>query len=880
MSVIFIQNKGVQKSKGVFLFGSVLLIVLSVLFSAPKSTHAAGVDVYLKVATGVVTDTTFTGDGSASNPYGAPAGNIDTVMNGILNPSATQYVLKNQPVDTKVAIHLANGTYLTAGYSTNNGCGVSNGCPSQWLLPSNTSIIGESRDATVIRLSEKFFTNPASKGRLGDILVIRGDGGWNTKTVPKAEGIQNLTIDANYATLVALFNTTDPLFSQQTPSNKTRVGGVWLFGEGNFVDTVRIKDIGNYYGAGVMESFGALLQLSDAGVANPAVRYNINCTASPTDTNCSRIVNSIYEEGNLHPSLKNRSGLFTQETIFNITGSWNSNGVNNDPADPSRKDVFMNGSVIANNTITFTNTDGEHNSFQGYSVHHTYGGKVFGNTAQNIAMGYYSDWWQDYNLEIYNNQFSGVSIGVDVKTDALPNFKKIGYNIHDNTIAVIPINDGARAGIRILRNNYSTTDGLYYPPSPYVRELSNFRIANNRINFVSAPSGAFANSALFIGEVSGLDISNNVFDSRFNQSTSALEEAYRYFFLPPITSNGILYRDAGVSVSGNTNTSGTNVDCLLKTTDVYLLATTTHQTKCATAPALPVSSVVCNSVSPTQTAINVKDFGAVGNGAVDDRQAIQNAFDCAVSLSSNTRPLTVAFPAGTYAIRSSHPTDGSYQDLELGSWDKVTAVSLDGSVATDGTYLSELVTSTSLQNANANGRALLAVFGKNKNFKINHLSFASTQGNTSTVANQGLYLVGGANNEIANFEVSGNRFKNFSLELGLSGVLNGKIFNNQFLMEKGRDSGTARMNFGLPNVGLWAFSNANGSNNNLEIYNNTYDGCADSSFNLATQSTSHLCGDGFIFGQPKNALIHDNQIKHFSFEGINVGNGNNGALGD
>ncbi|MEK7574905.1 MAG: MBG domain-containing protein [Patescibacteria group bacterium] len=541
--------------------------------SGPPPLPLGVVDVFIKSAASFTDPSVFNGTGTFDNPYGAPAGNLDAVMSNILPITNEMYVLRGQPEGTKVVIHLQNGTYITAGYSSNNTCGIGNGCLPQWTLPSNFSIEGETREGTIIRLAEGFFTN-TNKTRLADIAVVMGDGyRWvsGARAVPLAEGLKNLTIDANYSTLVEKFNIAP--FSKPVPENRTRVHGAHLFGEGNFVDNVRLKNIGNYYGTEGTESFGFLLLLSSHGVANPNTRYNASCSGDVTDIGCSRIVNSIYEETNLHSSLRNRRGL---STIFNITGSWDTDN----PADVARRDVFMNRSVIANNIIRFTGVNGEDSAFQGYSVHHTYGGKVFNNIAENIAAGYYSDWWQDYNLEIYDNHFLGVSRGIDITTDRLPNFKKIGYNIHNNEITVVPINDGARAGIRIHRNSFNPADTVYYPPSPYARELRNFRIADNDIRLTSNPVGAFENSAMLITEVSGLELSGNTLDSRFNQDSNTLAEKYRYFYTPKMALDNGIHFNSGVSFSGNKNTFGASLDCVVPGTEIYLLATSTHQEHC------------------------------------------------------------------------------------------------------------------------------------------------------------------------------------------------------------------------------------------------------------------------------------------------------------
>ena len=59
------------------------------------------------------------------------------------------------------------------------------------------------------------------------------------------------------------------------------------------------------------------------------------------------------------------------------------------------------------------------------------------------------------------------------------------------------------------------------------------------------------------------------------------------------------------------------------------------------------------------TVVNVKDYGAKGDGVANDRTAIYNAFEYAV----NNLPATVYFPAGEYALRNG----GIYIPLPLGS---------------------------------------------------------------------------------------------------------------------------------------------------------------------------------------------------------------------
>lgn len=87
--------------------------------------------------------------------------------------------------------------------------------------------------------------------------------------------------------------------------------------------------------------------------------------------------------------------------------------------------------------------------------------------------------------------------------------------------------------------------------------------------------------------------------------------------------------------------------------------------------------------------VNVKDFGATGNGSTDDRAAIQSAIDYVEAIGNEYKRPEIVFPQGTYVINSSYPsaslpqgTYGSYSSFETKTFGLVfrdiTGVKLKG----------------------------------------------------------------------------------------------------------------------------------------------------------------------------------------------------------
>jgi hypothetical protein len=244
------------------------------------------------------------------------------------------------------------------------------------------------------------------------------------------------------------------------------------------------------------------------------------------------------------------------------------------------------------------------------------------------------------------------------------------------------------------------------------------------------------------------------------------------------------------------------------------------------------------------TMVNVKQFGAVGDGQTDDRPAIQAAMNFARQQGS----ATVYFDPGVYLLSSSTSANGQLAEPE---WNSNQAYSMN------------LIGNGAILRSGVVGSAILLVEGYWQNSTIQGLTFENTHGLTAATT-AAIAFSGGGANAIQDWRVAGNTFRNFSRHIAVSGVNSLDISDNQFFMTNGRDSGTGANP--EPNVGIWLFNNgSNGGSINITVQRNYYDGCSGGD---VSYSLSHRCGDGAVYGQGSNVRVTDNYLKGFSFEGV------------
>ncbi|MES2935614.1 MAG: glycosyl hydrolase family 28-related protein [Pseudomonadota bacterium] len=241
--------------------------------------------------------------------------------------------------------------------------------------------------------------------------------------------------------------------------------------------------------------------------------------------------------------------------------------------------------------------------------------------------------------------------------------------------------------------------------------------------------------------------------------------------------------------------------------------------------------------------LNVKDFGAIGNGIADDTDAINRAL-AAVA----TQKKSLYIPPGIYRC-DKMDANNHMLSLNGGGLDNIT-------IYGDGES-SHITTSVS------NSSTLLYVwaYAKNHNFSISGLKFSSTHAPATQVYQNGLFLqgTGGANFETA--AIRDNVFSGFGNTIGAQGVNGFQISDNTFLSPRGHDDSQGST---APAVYIWMHDNANGLCRNVSILNNVATGYSGSA-KIGSLVTKRPM-DGFVYGVAYGITISGNSTTNFSEE--------------
>jgi hypothetical protein len=243
--------------------------------------------------------------------------------------------------------------------------------------------------------------------------------------------------------------------------------------------------------------------------------------------------------------------------------------------------------------------------------------------------------------------------------------------------------------------------------------------------------------------------------------------------------------------------------------------------------------------SPT---INVKDFGARGDGVTDDTRAINIVLKAAQSERAN-----VYFPAGTYLCNQ---VDNYAHILEL-------SVGGSQSISVYGDGDKSKITTSS------NKRSVLLYitsYSAASGLTIKNLFFENTHG-LIAFATTGLFLQGTKGQDLNKVVVSGCRFEGFSNALGGQGINGWSITGNTFGSPKGHDNAK---NDTSPAVFCWIFDNANGHCTQVSVTNNTASGYTGTE--PMSKLVTHRPMDGFIFGTAYGITITGNTTRNFSEE--------------
>ena len=246
--------------------------------------------------------------------------------------------------------------------------------------------------------------------------------------------------------------------------------------------------------------------------------------------------------------------------------------------------------------------------------------------------------------------------------------------------------------------------------------------------------------------------------------------------------------------------------------------------------------------------LNVKDFGAIGNGIDDDTDAINKAFAAV-----RTQKKSLYFPGGTYRC-DKLDVDRHVLALNGGGLNNITIMG-DGAT-------SHITTSVS----SASTLLYVWAYAKNTNLKITGLKFSSTHAPATQFYQDAIFIQGTAGSNFENVAITLNEFSGFGNTIGTQGIAGLNIDRNRFLSPRGHDDS---QNNTKPAVFVWLHDNANGYNRSVTITNNFASGYTGTApiGSLVTKRAM----DGFVIARVYGMTISGNTTENFSEEHYIVG---------
>jgi Pectate lyase superfamily protein len=243
-----------------------------------------------------------------------------------------------------------------------------------------------------------------------------------------------------------------------------------------------------------------------------------------------------------------------------------------------------------------------------------------------------------------------------------------------------------------------------------------------------------------------------------------------------------------------------------------------------------------------QNFVNVRNFGAKGDGKSEDGPSINLAIRTARLQSKN-----VYFPAGTYLCNTVDKM-GHILNFEA---DAVHGITLYG----DGN-------TTKVTTSSNEGSTLLYIwaYAKNDGVTVKNMFFESTHPLINKPT-QGVFFQGTRGENFTNVTVSGCRFEGFGNSLGGQGIKGLVISKNNFGAPRGHDNAK---NDNEPAVFIWLYDNSNGYCSNISITDNNADGYTGSG--PINALTTKRAMDGFVYGTGYGFTITGNTTRDFSEE--------------
>lgn len=245
---------------------------------------------------------------------------------------------------------------------------------------------------------------------------------------------------------------------------------------------------------------------------------------------------------------------------------------------------------------------------------------------------------------------------------------------------------------------------------------------------------------------------------------------------------------------------------------------------------------------PAGGTLNVRNFGATGNGVTDDTQAINTALKAA-----HDQQASLYFPSGTYLCN----TPDVYSNIisvDAGGMQSLTIYGQD---------------STTILKTTLNISSVLFYLEATSpcsNLVIRNLNFQNTHA-LITGSTNGLFIMGTTAQNFTNLQTSNCYFSGFSLALCGMGITGWTVTQNYFGSPLGHDNAGNNSN---PAVYLWCFDNSSGRCLNVSITNNTADGYTGTAPMSAL--VTHRPMDGFVYGTGYGFSVTGNTTRHFSEE--------------
>ena len=278
--------------------------------------------------------------------------------------------------------------------------------------------------------------------------------------------------------------------------------------------------------------------------------------------------------------------------------------------------------------------------------------------------------------------------------------------------------------------------------------------------------------------------------------------------------------------------------------------------------------------------VNVKDFGAVGDGAADDAPSIRAAIAYAVANNKATY-----FPSGNYRFATT--TDGRtaitsapLAGLGVNIVNNSTASSKQVVLLGDDAQITSTI-HVSWGGAGIANYKWMMITGNFSTVIVRGIHFFDASLRQDQVANKGvnyaIQLLGISGNELLyhprEVDISFCTFTNFCQGVNIYQATNANISNNKFLYQYGQ----AHAGSGSE----WSVGVGTRDVSNFTFCNNEFDGCTEGTLApLDPSFTDRRCPDGIILlnGQGnwplsdsgRSVVIANNSLKHFAREGILV----------